>query len=190
MAKAITIAAALLVVTFLVIGRSRSAFSDQVDNTPNKVSTGNIVLLANDSGTQMFNDVTALVPGAQVVRCIQVTYDGTIDPNEVRLYGAVDGGVSNGLEDHVDITVEQGDWNGNPDPGYPACTNFSNATTIFAADTITAFTTANYDYAHAVAGWNPASQGEFRVYRVTLDVLGTAAENTTAQFTLTWEVQS
>ncbi|MEZ5216400.1 MAG: hypothetical protein R2715_07375 [Ilumatobacteraceae bacterium] len=87
-----------------------------------------------------------------------MTYDGTIDPNEVRLYGAVDGGVSNGLEDHVDITVEQGDWNGKlgSRPLRPAPT--SNATTIFAADTITAFTTANYDYAHAVAGWNPASR--------------------------------
>ena len=45
-----------------------------------------IALSDNDSGTAMFANVTGLMPGTNVDRCIDVTYTGTVDPTAVLLY--------------------------------------------------------------------------------------------------------
>jgi hypothetical protein len=186
-ARTISVAAALLLVVFLVIGRSRAAFSGSTTNATNHVSTGSVTLGDNDSGTAMFDNVTDLVPGNSVTRCITVTYSGSSNPGNVKLYGAL-ASQTNNLASNVNISIDQGTWSGAADT-YPGCTNFSGSA-LQGATSVAALTSTNTSYNNGLTTWNPAGAGEYRVFRVTLSVQSGALESSDLTFSLTWEVQS
>ena len=72
-------ALAFILIALLVVTSSRAAFVAQSDNATNQVSSAAIQLTDNDNGVAMFNNITGLVPGQVVDRCLDVTYTGSID---------------------------------------------------------------------------------------------------------------
>src|SRR3954453_14690116 len=72
-------ALSFILIALLVVTSSRAAFVAQNDNTANQGTAAAVDLTANDSSTAMFNNVTGLMPGTNVDRCIDVTYTGSVD---------------------------------------------------------------------------------------------------------------
>ena len=78
-------ALSFILVALLVVTSSRAAFVAQNDNTTNTVTAAAIDLIDNDTGSAMFNSV-GLMPGTNLEKCIDVTYNGNIDPLLVKIY--------------------------------------------------------------------------------------------------------
>ena len=97
--------------TLLVVGAASaaavlgtfSAFSATTENAGNRLSTGDVDLSDNDSGTAMYFDTNA-APGDTFVKCIKVTYNGSLDA-DVKLY--VDDTVG-ALGDYVNLKITPG----------------------------------------------------------------------------------
>ena len=77
----------LLVVGLLggvaVVG-TLSAFSSTTTNTDNSFAAGTVTLADNDSGGVLYS-VSNQKPGVDTVKCIELTYTGSLDA-DVRLY--------------------------------------------------------------------------------------------------------
>jgi hypothetical protein len=178
--------AALLMVSLLVVRASSAAFSAQTDNPSNSWATGAVALSDDDgggAGSAMF-DVTGMIPGDTITKCIAVTYAGSADPSPVKLFSTV---TDNGLADHLDVTVREGDGG-----GYGSCAGFSATATIATAVTLTTF--AGYsDYASGIGTWDPTATGQTKTYEFTV-TLGAdtpdTAQGADAQAGFTWEITS
>ncbi|MEZ5217927.1 MAG: hypothetical protein R2715_15390 [Ilumatobacteraceae bacterium] len=152
LARLVAVGAAMLIVTFLVVGRSRAAFVGTTTQPGNHLDSGSVTLTDSDapSATQMFN-VSGMVANQVEARCIQVTYTGTVNPTEVELFAALTSSPPNdGLEAYLDMSVDVGDWGGAAS-SFPACTNFANGTNIYngATNTLDDFLTSYPDSANA-----------------------------------------
>src|ERR671929_1637124 len=100
------VALSFILIALLVVTSSRAAFVAQNDNTSNQVTAAAVDLTDNDSGTAMFNNVTGLMPGTNVDRCIDVTYTGTVDPTAVLLY--VNAAPTGTLAPYLNLTIDVG----------------------------------------------------------------------------------
>jgi hypothetical protein len=176
-------AVSLVLVSLLVLRVSSAAFSAQTDNPDNSWATGQIDLSDDDGGgaaSAMF-DVTGMVPGQTVTKCITVTYTGGVDPGVVKVFADVTDG---GLGDHLDVTVKEG--NGG---AYGNCTGFSATATLESAVTLNAFA-AHADYATGAGTWNPSATGQAKTYQFVA-TLGSdtpdSVQGADAQATFTWE---
>lgn len=174
----------------IVLTASRAAFSAQTSNSANSFEAGTVTLTDDDTGLAMFT-VTNMAPDdPAIVRCIEVSYQGTIpDAGEVRLYsgGLTDSG---SLAAELDITVDIGTGSTTLND----CTNFSFASTIFTTNTLAAFHAAHSNYTSGVVAWNPVGTPETRTFRLTVD-LPSDADNavqgdSVTSLVFTWEVQS
>src|SRR3954451_16589336 len=126
---AIQISAAALsfiLIALLVVTSSRAAFVAQNDNTSNQVTAAAVHLTDNDSSTAMFNNVTGLMPGTNVDRCIDVTYTGTVDPTAVLLY--ITGAPTGTLAPYLDLTIDIGNDTAAP---FTDCTGFVSTGTLY-----------------------------------------------------------
>lgn len=175
--------ASLLLVSLLVLRVSSAAFSAQTDNPGNSWATGQISLTDDDGGgvaSAMF-DVTNMVPGDSVTKCITVTYTGAADPSAVKLYTAITDG---GLGDHLDVTIAEGDGG-----GYADCTGFSATATLKNAVTLNSLA-AHADYGTGTGTWDPTATGQSKTYRFVV-TLGSdtpdSVQGADAQATFTWE---
>ena len=179
-------AASLLFVSFLVVGTSRSAFSDTTDTSSSNISAASVSLVDDDSGTSMFS-VSGMIPNQTIQECIRVTYNGDLTPAAaVQMYraGAITG---TGLDQYLDLVIELGSG-GN----FGDCTGFSATSTIFTGNTLQNFATTHTNYAGALStGWTPTGAGQFRTFRISMTLQNNnAAQGLTATFGFTWEVQS
>ena len=75
------VALSFILIALLVVTSSRQAFVAQNDNVSNQVTAAAVDLTDNDAGTAMFANVTGLMPGTNVDRCIDVTYTGLGRPD-------------------------------------------------------------------------------------------------------------
>lgn len=172
-------------ISILVVTSSRAAFVAQNDNVTNQVSSAAVDLTDTDSGSAMFSNVTGLVPGTTVDRCIDVTYTGTVDPLAVRLYAA--GAPTGTLAPYLDLVVEVGT---DASPVFGDCTGFAAAGTVYTG-TLADFATDHGDYADGATTWDPAGTGETRTFRFRLAVQDvTAAEGLTTTFGFSWETRT
>lgn len=178
--------ASALLISLLVVRVSAAAFSAQTANPSNSWDTGQINLADDDGGglaSAMF-DVSGMVPGDTVTRCIKVTYTGGANPAGVKLYSSVTDG---GLGPHLDVTVKEGDGG-----AYGDCTGFSPTATLASGVTLNAFG-AYADYATGVGTWDPSATGQAKTYQFAV-TLGTdtpdSAQGSDAQATFTWETTS
>lgn len=181
--QALAAVAALALVSLLVLRTSTAAFTATTANAGNSWATGQIALSDDDGGgvaSAMF-DVTDMLPGDSVTKCITVTYTGDADPTGVKLYSAVTDG---GLGAHLDVTVREGDGG-----AYGDCTGFSTTATLANNVTLNAFG-AHADYSTGVGTWNPSASGQTKTYQFVV-TLGTDTPNNAqgadAQATFTWE---
>lgn len=179
------VALSFILVALLVVTSSRAAFVTRNDNTTNEVTSAAIDLADNDAGTAMFANVTGLMPGTDVDRCIDVTYTGTVDPNAVLLY--VTGSPTGTLAPYLNLTIDIG--NDTADP-FRSCTSFVSTGTLYSG-TLSGFATAHPAYAGGLSTWDPAGSPETRTFRFRLAVQDTAAaEGLTCTFGFSWETRT
>jgi hypothetical protein len=179
------VALSFILIALLVVTSSRAAFVAQSDNVTNQVSAAAVDLADNDSGTAMFSNVTGLMPGSPVDRCIDVTYSGTVDPTAVLLYAS--GAPTGTLAPYLDLTVEVGS---DPTPAFRDCTGFSPAATLYTG-TVQGFATGHGTYAAGVSTWDPSASPETRTFRFRLTVQDdAAAEGLTSTFGFSWETRT
>lgn len=180
---------AFALIALLVVTSSRAAFVAQTSNTTNQVSTAGITLTDDGSGTAMFNNVTGLVPGTYVDRCITVTWTGTTDPLPVELY--VSGAPTGNLAPYLNLTVDVGAPIASTN--LADCTGFTSTSTIYSGGTLSDFAGLHTNYGNGLATtWDPSTTSpESRTFRFRVDVQSVAAaQNQTTTFGFTWETQT
>jgi hypothetical protein len=178
-------ALSFILIALLVVTSSRAAFVAQNDNTSNQVTAASVDLTDNDSGTAMFNNVTGLMPGTNVDRCIDVTYSGTVDPTAVLLY--INGTPTGTLGQYLNLTIDIG--NDTADP-FRTCTTFASTGTLYNG-TLDGFVAAHPNYAGGLTTWDPAGSPETKTFRFRLAVQdNAAAEGLSSTFGFSWETRT
>lgn len=187
-------------VTLLVLGvvgtlagvGTFSAFSSTTDNTGNTFAAGTVYIADNDAGSAMYN-VTNQKPGDTTVKCIRLTYTGSL-PATVRLYT---GSTINAVGDFIDFSIEKGSMP--VGTAFPNCTGFNSESTIYNGE-LDDFASANNSYANGLSAFPGAQtqwdQNDTLVYRVTLTLQdnnganGGAAALATGAHAFTWEARN
>jgi hypothetical protein len=179
------LALAFILVALLVVTSSRQAFVAQNDNTNNQVTAAAVNLTDNDSSSAMFANVTGLMPGANVDRCIDVTYTGSVDPTAVLIY--ISGAPTGTLAPYLNLTIDVGADTADP---FRDCTSFVPSGNVYTG-TLSAFAAAHTGYATGMTTWDPAAGPETRTFRFRLQVQDTqAAQGLTATFGFSWETRT
>ncbi len=102
--RVLAIAAAMLMLTMLVVTRSQAAFTASTSNTANSFSIAEFLLTDDDSAVALFT-ATGLSLGQTVENCITVTHTGAAGTN-VNFYGE---NISPGLlSAGLDVKIEVG----------------------------------------------------------------------------------
>ena len=188
---------ALSMIAALVIRTSSAVFTAETNNVGNSLEAGTIVLSDNGDGSALL-EMKNIAPGEYSRNCIRVLYDGTLDPEEVRVYSEsafVTTGASN-MENQVYITIEEGSGG-----TFDDCSGFTPSTMIVGdgpasatPTTLAAWDASATDYTSGDGVWDPAGPGAVRTYRVTLELdLATGNAYQGAELTginLTWSTRS
>ena len=179
------VALSFIVIALLVVTSSRAAFVAQNDNVTNQVTAAAVDLTDNDSSTAMFANVTGLMPGTNVDRCIDVTYTGTVDPTAVLLY--INAAPTGTLAPYLNLTIDIG---ADTADAFRTCTAFVSSATVYTG-TLSDFATNHAGYATGVSTWDPAGSPETRTFRFRLSVQdNAAAEGLTSTFGFSWETRT
>jgi hypothetical protein len=190
--RATRLLTALIATGLIAVASGRAtfaAFTSTTTNPNNAIASGTVVIADNDAGNVMWNVTNQLPTSPAIVRCIRVTYSGTL-PATVRLYTTT---AASALDPFLNVTVEKGTM--------PAATTFSNCTgfvaqaTISPTGTLQAFKAARTGWANgltafpgAQTAWNTADS---LVYRFTVQTQNVfAAQGLTGQVVFTWEAQN
>jgi hypothetical protein len=120
-ARALATALALLMMSLLVVTRSRDAFDSTPAAAEATFTTGDVSLSDDDNGSTLF-DLPNMVPGRAVSDCISVTYEGDVLPSEIRLDASADGA----LVEAMLVTIDRGTGG-----GFQDCGGFTREDTLF-----------------------------------------------------------
>lgn len=179
---------ALALVSMLVLRTSAAAFSADTQNTGNAFRTGAIDL-ADDAVVALF-DVSGMVPGTTVQRCITVTYTGSVDPATLGPVRVFSGGTqvdTDGLSSVLTLQVEEG--TGATDA---ACTGFVTPSVV-TSGAFSAFL-ARAAYVDGVGTWVPSASLDTRSYRITAALPSDAADSVQGDaltgVTFVWQLQT
>jgi hypothetical protein len=188
------IAVGVSVSSAMIMRTSSAAFSATTDNTANVWTTGSVSLTDDDSGTARFNlaDDGLLRGGQQLVKCITVTYTGTINTSGVAVkfegLNTTPGGAD--LSPYLGVKIERGTGG-----SFASCAGFvPGGAALFNGTFDTFNASVGNTYATGVDAWTPMSSSDSYTYRFTIDVdpananapaMGKAA---TADFV--WEAQT
>jgi len=179
------VALSFIVIALLVVTSSRAAFVAQNDNVTNQVTAAAVDLTDNDSSTAMFNNVTGLMPGTTVDRCIDVTYTGSVDPTAVLLY--INGAPTGTLAPYLNLTIDVG---ADTADAFRTCTAFASSSTLYNG-TLSDFATNYGSYAAGLSTWDPVGSPETRTFRFRISVQdNAAAEGLTSTFGFSWETRT
>ena len=179
------VALSFILIALLVVTSSRAAFVAQNDNVTNQVTAAAVDLTDNDSSTAMFNNVTGLMPGSNVDRCIDVTYTGTVDPTAVLLY--INSAPTGTLAPYLNLTIDIG---ADTADAFRTCTAFVSSSTLYNG-TLSDFATNRASYATGLSTWDPVGTGETRTFRFRVSVQdNAAAEGLTSTFGFSWETRT
>jgi hypothetical protein len=164
-----------------------SAFSSTTTNSGNSFAAGSVVLADNDSDAALYS-VSNQKPGTSTVKCILVTYSGTLDA-DVKLYTTSS---VNASAQYINLTIDKGTSDTST---FPNCGTFTSEATIYNG-TLSNFASTKNSYANGVAA-NPGSATKWvtnntLVYRFTLSVQDTNSANgaTSGTHAFTWEAQN
>jgi len=180
----ILIGAMLLTGAFIVTA-SLAAFSDTTDNIGNTWTAGSVILTDDDGVTAMFT-VTGMKPLEVVTECIVITYEGTLLPADVVLYGAV---TVTGLDAYLDLIVEEGSGGQFGDCSFGG--GFSATSTIYTGGTLADFAVAHTNFGNGAGTWTPLANPESVTYKFTVTLQDdNGAQGLGATATFTWEAQN
>jgi hypothetical protein len=164
-----------------------SAFSATTVNPGNVFAAGTVSISDNGAGVAMYN-ITNATPSTPVVRCITVTYTGSL-PASVHLYGSAVGAIG----PFVDLTIDKGTGSS----PFSSCTNFiPDASPNVFTGTLGSFAAADTNFATGApafpgiqTAWN---QNDVVVYRFTLTLQNNPAAVglTSGTHSFTWEAQN
>ncbi len=167
-------------------------FSATTQNAGNEISSGTVALSDNDAGSAQFN-ITGAKPGDSWVRCIKVSYTGSL-PSDVRIYEQGGGGP---LSPYLTLKLEQGTQ---PEATFPSCAGFApDATngngTLYEGPGFgsigSTYETGSPVVPFGQTVWNP---GDSLVFRSTLTLSPSAPDgaqgNTTGVFTIVAEARN
>jgi len=188
--------AGLAVSGLLVLQSTDAAFTAITGASGNSFTTGSVVITDDDDGQALFS-VSNLGPGDTVVRCVTVTYAGTL-ASQVRLHATTGG---TGLAAYLGSKITRGSF-ASP-PGGGDCTGFTADTTDYAAlgpgvlydSTLSAFgSTWAAGTVDPSTTASPAAEawtvGEQHAYRIELTLIDDDdAQGRTAIPTFTWEAR-
>ena len=166
-----------------------AAFTRTTVNPANQIASGTVSIADNDAGAVMWNVANQLPTSPAIVRCIRVTYTGTL-PATVSLYTTT---AASPLDPYLNITVEKGSMPAAT--AFSTCTGFVSQATISATGTLQAFKTARTGFGTGLAAF-PAAQTAWNnadtlVYRFTVQVQNVfAAQGLTGLVGFTWEAQN
>lgn len=166
-----------------------AAFTVTAQNTNDSYAAGTVTLADNDAGTVMWDVANQEPTSPAVVRCIRVTYTGSLAAG-IRLYTTT---ATTALDPYLDVTVEKGSTP--VGAVFPSCAGFVSESTIAPTATLQALKTARTGWANGFpafpgvqAAWNP---GDTLVYRFTVRVQNVyAAQGLTGLVGFTWEAQN
>jgi hypothetical protein len=181
---------AILAAGALVWQASYAAFSGTTRSSGNSWSTGTVALTDDDAGTARFQ-AAGMTPGSTETKCITVTANATI-PGVVKGYAINPVSSPQGLEDHILITINQG--NGG---SFASCTGFVSTGNLITEMPLSTLATFN-DYAHGMGGWSIGAGTQTRTYQVTwkFDATGLtqsaldALQGAQTGIDIQWELQS
>ncbi len=165
-----------VVVSAMSLTSARAVFSDTTSNPGN--NWDDVQIVDDDSGSAMFN-VTNMAPNDVVVNCIAVTYQGSLVPADVSLYGTSSGS----LDAYLDLKIEDGRGG-----SFGDCTGFTASSTVF-NNTLANFAATHTNFGNGITGWS-AMNLESQTYRFTLTLQdNNLAQGLSTTGTLTWEAQ-
>ena len=166
-------------VSISIMQYSRAAFTATTSNSSNSWATGSVVLSDDDAGSAMFSS-SNMTAGQSVVKCIAVTYSGTLTSGvSVKLYGTSSGA----LASYLNLTVEQGTGG-----GFGSCAGFSGSQIY--SGTVSGFAGSYTSFGTGLTGFSPVANPETHTYRLTITVQNdNNAQNKTASADYTWEAQ-
>jgi hypothetical protein len=176
---ALTSLVAAAAVSISIMQYSRAAFTATTANTSNSWATGSVVLSDDDAGSAMFNS-SNMSAGQSVVKCIAVTYSGTLTSGvNVKMYGTSSGA----LASYLNLTIEQGTGG-----GYGSCAGFSGSQIY--SGTASGFSATYTSFGTGLTGFSPTTNPETHTYRLTITVQNdNNAQSKTAAADYTWEAQ-
>jgi hypothetical protein len=186
------ILAALIATGLVAVASGRAtfaAFSVTTQNPNDSYAAGNVSIADNDAGTVMWDVANQLPTSAAIVRCIRVTYTGSLVAG-VRLYTTTP---ASALDPYLNVTVEKGSMP--VGTVFPNCTGFTSEATIAASGPMDAFKTARTAWGTGLSAfpgaqtaWNP---NDSLVYRFTVQVQNVfAAQGLNGLVGFTWEAQN
>jgi predicted ribosomally synthesized peptide with SipW-like signal peptide len=165
-----------------------SAFSSTTSNTGNQFAAGTVSIGDNDAGSAMYT-VTNQKPNVNTVKCIQVTYSGSLDA-DVKLYTTtttIPAAATNLL-----LTIEKGTSTGST--GFPDCGTFTAQGGPIYSGSLRDFQQTKNSYANGVSAYPGAATkwvtSDALVYRFTVSANDSAGGVDSGLHQFTWEAQN
>lgn len=179
------VALSFILVALLVVHTSQQAFTATTNNNSDTVTAASVGLTDNDANGAMFN-VSGLLPGQTVYKCITVTYTGTIAPTTVQLYST--GTPTGTLAPYLNLTIDQGPGTND---GFANFTSYTSTPAAVYTGTLSGFS-AYTGYSSAVStGWTPSAGTSSETFRFGVSVQdNNSAQGLTTTFGFQWETRS
>lgn len=167
---------------FLVQG-SEAAFTASTTEAGSSIAAGTVALSdSNSSSSAMFN-VGNLNGGQVITRCVNVDYSGTLTA-DIRLHGVTSGELAPGLATQIELGT------GAAGGSSFSCDGFQVPQAPSFNDTLAVFGTTHKDYATGIGGYDDATAGATKSYRITMTVSNdNTFQGKTAGVAFTWEAQ-
>lgn len=161
---------ALALTAGLVIRTSTAVFTAQTDNDGNSLEAGTIVLTDNDTNSAALT-MSNIAPGEYSEDCIVVEYDGTLNPEAVKVFSTSTFATSAGLDataanmqTQVMIRIEEGAGG-----TFGNCTGFTPQNTIVPDTRLSEWHANATDYTTGAGVWDPAlGPNQVKTYRIRL----------------------
>lgn len=119
--RAFAAAISSLIIATLVVSQSARALEPEGTLAGNSFEAGTITLVDDDQGRSLVS-LSDMAPGRPVIKCITVSYEGTILPVDVSLAASTDGP----LADYLEVVIESGTGG-----GFGSCDTFVPDATIY-----------------------------------------------------------
>jgi hypothetical protein len=165
-----------------------SAFTATTANTGNAITAGTVAIGQHAGSTTLYNS-SAQGPGSSVVKCLRVSYTGSL-ASSVKLYASA--GITNGSA--FNLKIERGSGLSAPDATMN-CTGFSSSSTAYDGDlgSLGNAWGSGLDGKAGGAAWNQNDSVDYR-FTVTVNDDTTPNAHTSAvasgAHSFTWEARN
>jgi len=175
------VALACILAAVTAVTETRGAFVGTTANGGSSAAAGTVSLIDDDLGSALLS-VTNLKPLDVLTKCITVTYQGTITPAVVKLYGAAGG---SGLGSYLTTVVDMGTGG-----QFGDCTGFVSQSTLFSC-ALSTLTSTNTNYSNGLTAFTAAASPTTKTFRFIFTVLdNNLAQGLNVTPTFTWEAQN